>query len=373
MLSNMSKIAHQQDLILHRQLKTLLLHARENEKKLRRLQSLELLLIGTASLFELIQMLLNQYRDDFAHDVVSLVLIDHEYEIQHILEDEGVDLEGHPSLIFSTTYHEQDKHNGLPLFPLLTQYSPRNHASLFPVKQGRLRSVALLPLVRHGRFIGSLNLGSKDPQRFASGAGTDLLERLAGIVAICIENSLNNERLKRTGLTDGLTGVNNRRFFDQRLIEEVERSRRNREPLSCLFIDIDYFKSINDNYGHACGDDVLKKVARLINAQMRRSDVLSRYGGEEFAVLLSNTEPKVAEEIAERIRVTIENFSYSPKRGDKIGVTVSIGVSSFYPHTSTSNITQEGALLINNADMALLHAKGHGRNRVTSHQHSMVI
>jgi len=368
-----NNIIHKQDELLHEQLKTLLLHARDNEKKLRRLHSLELLLIGASSMFELIQMLLNDYRDDFAHDVVSLVLIDHDYEIQHILEDEGVELEAHPSLIFSTTIHEVDKHNAMPLFPLLASYKPRYHASLFPEKSGRLRSVALLPLVRHGRFIGSLNLGSKDPRRFDSSAGTDLLERLAGIVAICLENSLNYERLKRTGLTDGLTAVNNRRFFDQRLIEEVDRSRRNLEPLSCLFIDIDYFKSINDNYGHACGDDVLKKVARLINAQMRRSDVLARYGGEEFAVLLSNTEPQVAEEIAERIRMTIENFTYTQSRHEKISVTVSIGVSTFYPHASSSTASQEGALLLDNADMALLHAKGNGRNRVTCHQQTMVV
>ena len=153
--------AHQND-TLHRQLKALLNQARENEKKLRRLQSLELLLVGANSLFELVQMLIYQYRDDFALDYVSLVLVDHDYEIQHILEDEGIDIEAHPALIFSTTNHEVDQHNAMPLFPILTRYRPQFHASLFPDHKNTLKSVALLPLVRHGRFIGSLNLGSRD-------------------------------------------------------------------------------------------------------------------------------------------------------------------------------------------------------------------
>ena len=113
------------------------------------------------------------------------------------------------------------------------------------------------PLVRNRQLIGCLNIGSVQQERFIQGSATDFLERLAAIVAVCFENAFNHERLKLLGLLDPLTGIHNRRYFDERLDEEISRSLRQKERLSCLFLDIDHFKQFNDIYGHHIGDLVL--------------------------------------------------------------------------------------------------------------------
>ncbi|WP_126452413.1 sensor domain-containing diguanylate cyclase [Sulfuriflexus mobilis] len=349
---------------LQRQLKVLLDEARRNEDKLQRLQALELLLLGAESLSELIDMLLHRYREDFGLDAVSLVLIDPHYEIRRFLEDENSSIANNANLIFRIDCDAMPE-NTSSLFPSLGAYHARQHAELFKLAHKELNSVALLPLVRQGRVIGCLNLGSHDSRRFVNGSGTDLLERLTAIVSICLENTLNVERLKHTGLTDGLTAVNNRRFFDQRIHEEVERARRHQNPLSCLFIDLDYFKKINDEHGHQSGDKVLREVAGLLNEQMRRSDILARYGGEEFAILLCNTNLDAAEEIAERLRLTIQASPQSGINHEEIPVTVSIGVATTLPEKDAQADNQQLAdRLIARADEALYEAKKAGRNRI---------
>jgi GAF domain-containing protein len=190
---------------------------------------------------------------------VSLVLIDPEHELRRMLEDEGARLDEHPSLIFASGLDELDSNYPHSFFPSVGRYRPGRHKSLFP--QSRPRSVTLLPLVRYGKLIGSLNIGSLDDDRYVRGSRTDFFEHLAAIVAICIENAANVQRLRRQGLTDTLTAINNRRFFDQRLQEEIEVAQRSNAPLSCMLLDVDYFKKVNDSYGHQVGDQVLREVA----------------------------------------------------------------------------------------------------------------
>ena len=152
-----------------------------------------------------------------------------------------------------------------------------------------VRSAALLPLIRQGLLIGSLHFGSRDPERYDRSSGTKFLDRLAAIAAIAIESMLNRERLRRAGMTDGLTGVHNRRYFDHRSLIEFSQAVRHRYPLACLFLDIDHFKAINDAHGHAAGDEVLRQVGGLILRTLRTGDLAARYGGEEFALILPNT------------------------------------------------------------------------------------
>lgn len=349
---------------LQRQLRVLLDEARRNEDKLQRLQALELLLLGAESLSELIQMLLHRYREDFTLDAVSLVLLDPHYEIRRFLEDESSQITEHPNLIFKADCDAMPE-DASSLFPTLGAFDVKHHSPLFNMAHKELLSVALLPLVRQGRVMGSLNLGSSDSRRFVNGSGTDLLERLTAIISICLENTLNVERLKHTGLTDALTGINNRRFFDQRICEEIERARRHQKTLSCLFVDIDHFKKINDSYGHQNGDKVLRSVAALLNEQMRRSDILARYGGEEFAILLCNTDIDAAEEIAERLRLTFHTAPQVGINNEEIPVSVSIGVATTDPkQNSDLAIEQQADSLIARADKALYEAKKAGRNRV---------
>lgn len=357
---------YRENQLLRRKLRAFLTQARDNEQKMRRFHEQELQLISTPSLSELVQRVLYNYRTAFTLDVVGLTLLDPGYEIQRILEDEGVRPTEFDNLHFIAETDELDSLYGFSLEPQLGRFHANEHADLFP-SDNQAQSIALLPLVRYGELIGSLNLGSNDPERFIDGSATDFLQRLATIVAICLENATNHERLKRVGLTDSLTGVNNRRFFDQRLSEEVARAQRSGEPLACLFLDIDHFKRINDQHGHRIGDRVLSEVAGLIRDQLRSTDVLGRYGGEEFSALLVNAKKEKALEIAERIRSVIASQAFALEGGDAISATISIGVSSLQISAGEGldNIAEE---LVDRADQALYLAKNAGRNRVVPAQ-----
>ena len=356
---------------LQQKLQMFMDQARENEQKMRRFHEQELNLISSRTLPDLIQSILYNYRRSFSLDAVTLVIYDPEYEIRRILEEEGIRMSDHPSLLFVTQRERLDKLFGDSLDPRLGSYDKDQHQFLFnQLSQGYmpLRSVALLPLIRYGELIGSFNLGSFSAERFAEASGTEFLQRLATIVAICIENATNNERLKRVGLTDPLTRINNRRFFDQRLNEEIGRSMRANEPISCLFIDIDHFKSINDEHGHQQGDFILREVARLIREQLRNCDVIARYGGEEFSVLLANTPEQIAWDVAERIRSSIDQYSFHLPETDKsIRVSVSIGIATLAALQGLEDVNKLGHVLVENADHALYDAKSDGRNCVKSY------
>ncbi len=348
---------------LRRQLKAYLSQARANEQKMHRFQEQELRLISLNSLAKLVETIVYEYRASFELDMVTLALVDPTYEIRHILEDEG-GLHKHPQLVFCESADKLDSLFGFGGTPILESYNAEEHQKLFPNSHQPPASIALLPLIRYGEMIGCLNLGSLREERFVKGSGTDFLQRLAAVVAICLENASNHERLKRVGLTDFLTAVNNRRFFDQRLMEEMTNCKRQGNSASCLLLDIDFFKKINDQYGHRAGDQVLKEFAALIRKQLRVSDILARYGGEEFVVLLVNTPSTVSVEIAERIRSELERHTIHLENGDTLYVTVSIGVALIDNRDNTRSAEEMGSTLVEQADQALYRAKNEGRNQV---------
>ncbi|MCU7886007.1 MAG: GGDEF domain-containing protein, partial [Candidatus Thiodiazotropha sp. (ex Lucinoma annulata)] len=179
---------------------------------------------------------------------------------------------------------------------------------------------------------------------------------------VCLENTINRERLLISGLTDPLTGLHNRRYLDRRLDEELARAGRYRQPLSCLFIDADHFKKINDNYGHQAGDSALRELANRIRSQLRASDIATRFGGEEFALLLPQTSLNEALLLAERIRLEVNSHPILLEEGSKLQLSVSIGVSETLPLLGKSHYKEMGELLLENADQALYTAKANGRN-----------
>ncbi len=362
--SDMSKDMNAQNRLLKQRLADFMEEARKNERKLRRFQSLELKLIGLDSILELVETILRPDPAAVNLDMVSLLLFDPEYEVQRILRDEGVKLDRMPSLMFVTSMEEMEGLYSASLFPSLGGYRSGKHSKLFQHAGKKPASVALLPLLRYGRLIGSLNIGSHDTDKFVRGVRTDFLEHFAAVVAICIENGINLERLKRQGLTDTLTAINNRRFFDQRLKEETDAAGRSGKPLSCMLLDVDHFKRVNDTYGHQVGDLVLREVAAIIRAQLRGSDVLSRYGGEEFSALLANTDTEEAEEVAERIRRSVEERVFNPSDLDPFNTTISIGVATLKAAPDTKLEKGGGDRLIGQADRMLYDAKANGRNQV---------
>jgi len=174
-----------------------------------------------------------------------------------------------------------------------------------------------------------------------------------------VRRALLYQQVQELAITDSLTGIFTRKHYMERLAEEINYSRKFNYPFSLLMLDIDYFKQINDHYGHLVGDAVLKFVAKLIKDNLRQVDLLCRYGGEEFSIILTNTDKEGAKLAAERIRQSIENGSIKVYDED-LKVTISIGVSTF-PENA-----QDGQGLIDLADKALYKAKQNGRNRIHS-------
>lgn len=170
--------------------------------------------------------------------------------------------------------------------------------------------------------------------------------------------AINNAKLYALAVTDGLTGLYVRRYFDLRLHEEFDAARRYRRKFALLMFDIDHFKKFNDAHGHQTGDAVLKQVAKLIEGNTRRSDVCCRYGGEEMAVILPETDGGVAHALAEKLRAAVETHAFTGAEGQALHVTVSVGAAAFSPGLDGP------AAMIHAADEALYAAKEGGRNRV---------
>lgn len=344
---------------LHAELQDLLEQARINQQIMQRHQAFDLRLIGSGEFRDLIETVSLLMPNTFNLEIVTLTLIDHDFDIRRILQDLQIGLDEYPNLLFhveGSTALPQEK-------PTLGPYQKALHKPLFPSYQPA--SVAVLPLMRHQKAIGCLALGSAHEGRFTGNLATDFIERLASVVAICLENVINNERLKHIGLTDQLTGVNNRRYIEQRMQEEIGRAQRERSALSCLFIDIDHFKRVNDKFGHQSGDDVLREVATRIKKELRLSDSLGRFGGEEFVVLLTQATLQDAARIAERIRASVAQQAILIAGSDEaLQITVSIGAASLHPPDRAIPAELTRQKLIATADEALYRAKESGRNRV---------
>ncbi|HEY9854108.1 MAG TPA: sensor domain-containing diguanylate cyclase, partial [Stenomitos sp.] len=221
--------------------------------------------------------------------------------------------------------------------------------------QGASR-VVVLPLSTQQEATGLVVLSSAAE---IDATALELVETLVGHTALTIANALMVEKVEQQAITDGLTGVFNRRYFNDRLDTELQRSLRYSHPVSLIIMDIDYFKKANDVLGHLGGDTVLKQLAALLKEKVRKVDIIARYGGEEFAIILPETPHESALFVAEKIRAWIEEFPFTDqeKLPHKV-ITSSLGVSTYPDHAGTV----EG--LISTADEALYQAKQNGRNQV---------
>ncbi len=184
--------------------------------------------------------------------------------------------------------------------------------------------------------------------------------RLVVTVGARIES--HEEELKRLAIHDGLTGLRNQLEFYSVLAAELERAQRTQRPVSLLLIDIDDFKLVNDEHGHQAGNLVLQELAELLKHQVRAIDAACRYGGEEFAVILPETDLAAASGLAERIRVATEELEFTIGEDETIGITVSIGVACYPTHAGNTRA------LFTAADTALYSAKNHGKNLVMAHE-----
>jgi diguanylate cyclase (GGDEF)-like protein len=210
-----------------------------------------------------------------------------------------------------------------------------------------------IPLVSFGQTLGVLALDSSLPDAFRDG-DLQSLESVADICATAIQNAHYVERVKQLAYIDGLTGIFNRRFFELRILEEIDRARRYGTGMAVVMADIDQFKRLNDEFGHVLGDEVLRQVSSLFHQQVRKIDVVCRYGGEEFGILLTQTTAAHAMNIAEKLRKMVAGWQFP---GVPRTVTISAGTAAFPDHGTTRDE------LVKAADAALYAAKQAGRNR----------
>ncbi len=329
---------------------------------LQRSRTRELALLQAEHLPALLHSFSHYLRESYQLKRVTVLLHDPQHEIRHLLLDAGRRPEDHPDVFFVDALVGLAPQFNSLRSPWLGAFRAADHGLLFP-QAVDLESIAILPLLRQQRLVGSVNFASADLEHFTRREDGEFLAHLAVIASYCLENTINRARLLRSGLTDVLTGWHNRRYLQTRMREELSRARRDRTALTCMMLDIDHFKTINDTYGHLAGDQVLREVAQRIEGEVRGSDVTARYGGEEFAILLPQTKAADGGILAERIRASVADEPFVIA-GQDCAITLSIGVAELRPAEQTGDFKALGEALIARADAALYAAKAAGRNRV---------
>ena len=224
---------------------------------------------------------------------------------------------------------------------------------------GPWRTVLAAPLLIGNRLVGAIGVFDADQTRRFTASDEQLLILFAQQSAIAVENARLYGELQRQAVTDPLTGLYNRRGLFQLGEREVERVRRFGHPLAAIMLDIDHFKQINDTYSHAFGDQVLRALADRCRTTIRETDILGRYGGEEFALLLPETDESGAFNMAQRLREKVAMAPVPTVRG-AISITISLGVAAY-----TEDML-DLAVLLDRADTAMYAAKQRGRNRVVA-------
>ena len=335
-----------------------------NDSLLRKSQARELELLRAGSLPQLFERLITGLRTSYQLEGVTLILNDPQHEIRHLIAGDDLLREPLAGVVFVDALTTVAPQLTSLERPWLGPYRRADHELLLP-GPARAASLALVPLRRHDELDGVLVFVSTDPNRFTQELASDFLAHLGLVAAICVENAVNRARLMRSGLTDFLTGFHNRRYLHARLREELARAQRLRQPLACLMIDVDHFKRINDQYGHLAGDAVLREVAQRIDAEMRISDTGARFGGDEFAMVLSEASVADAEKVAARVLKAVRSQAIAVGATTET-VTLSIGVAAAKPGPSVRDHKVLAERLIAEADAALYRAKSAGRNRVAT-------
>lgn len=354
---------------LKRRLDNLIRRARTNEQKQELFDSFGFEVISANTPAQLRDYVLFQMQARFQLQDVVMCLIDFDHDTERLFYGHDMDAKVlyESKLFILDSEADKEKISELSKFPMLGSDVISQHSWMLEGLEDvdACNSAALLPLIRNNQLIGTLLLLSRDVNRYQSGIATTFLQKLSAMTAVAIENCLNQQRIKEIGYQDPLTQAYNRRYFDLRFNDEIERSLRQGDDLACMFLDVDFFKKVNDTYGHHVGDLVLTHLVSLIKEQVRACDIVARYGGEEFSVVLPGVTLEGATEIAERLRRAVETDSRLSCGQGGLNITVSIGLEILSAINDKDLNTKEiGGLLLQNADHALYAAKSSGRNQV---------
>ncbi len=328
-------------------------YAKEREKEFRFLNELSKIITSSLDINQIYEKFIQEIRQVMDADWASIALIEGEwlrfFALSKVASSEWEPGETIPLKGTATAYIAKTKKTLVE--PDLSQCH-RFWTGDIHLIHG-IRSIVYIPLISKNEVIGSLIIGSFRPYAYGE-REIGLLEQVAGQLATAIENFRLYEQLQKQAITDSLTELFNRRYFEQRLEEEIARYSRYYIPFSVIISDLDSFKAYNDSHGHRAGDELLKEIAQIIKDSVRKADLCFRYGGDEFALILPKTTPENSYQIAERIRLKVaEEMTHR-----NIPVTISLGVASF-PADGTT-----GEEIVRAADTALYHAKQTGGNQV---------
>jgi len=213
-------------------------------------------------------------------------------------------------------------------------------------------------MISKGRVLGVIELLNDGVRGKFDDGDLQLLYTLADYAAIAIENAKYFQKIQELTITDDVTELNNSRFLYQALDREIKRSRRYRKQFCLIFIDLDYFKNVNDKYGHLAGSHLLKEFGDVLRQTLRDVDIITRYGGDEFVIILPETTPTRGLKAAKRIREALNHHEFHPDRNLTLKITASFGVST-YPQDAESTLD-----IIRAADQAMYKVKQSTRDGV---------
>ena len=299
---------------------------KENEAILKKFHLLESKILAILNLEDFFESLLNEMMAIFKLPYVWVTVIENSKLANMIeLADNSEKIQQRINFISRDTFKNCFKNISQPLL-LNTDLAP--YRVFFP--QGKIhpiRSIALAPVFIDGEIMGSLNQGDTNQTRFEADMDTSLLEQLMVKISLCLSNVMAHEKLKFFAYHDPLTGLLNRRAFENEFQREFSRSQRHGLNLSVVFTDLDDFKQINDQYGHGTGDKALQHVANTLESMSRKEDIVSRFAGDEFVILLPETSPEKAEALMGRIQELLDSQPLKAETAE-LSISLSYGIAS---------------------------------------------
>lgn len=304
---------------------------KENDKIYKKFHQVETSILSILNFKNLFEVLLTEISDKFKIPYVWLSIAEHS-EVSNLIKS----LES--SIIVKNRLNIINRKILLNLInndtkPLLINDNLESYFKLFPNDKSYLiRSMSIIPIVLDGKIIGTLNQADFSRNRFEPGISTLFLEHLAVKVSLCLSNVTAHEKLKFLAYHDPLTKLVNRRAMENILNREFRRAKRYKNTLSVAFIDLDHFKCINDKYGHDCGDYILKYMAKTLSKMTRDHDVVSRYAGDEFVIILPETHPKEAENLIIRIQKYLQKKPIKIEKNPYF-MSFSFGIASNNGHS----------------------------------------
>lgn len=328
-----------------------------NEEIARKFFMVETKILTILNFKDLFNVLLSEIKEKFNVSYVWISMIE-KSELSKLVWSAGSSgtLKEHLNMIKRSMFTELA---GNTMKPILLNSNLKPYFKLLPHgKIHDIKSIAISPLSLHGEVVGSLNQADTSKLRFQPGLDTDFLEQISVKVSLCLSNVVAHEKLKFLAFHDPLTGLLNRRVMEDVLQREFRRAVRYQNSLSVVFIDVDDLKIINDTYGHNRGDDLLRHVAKQLIKLCRETDVVARFAGDEFVIILPETTAENAERLISRL---LKDLSKQPfkKRGVTIPASISFGVASTEEKSIKSHLQ-----LLKKADQKLYQAKKNKKSTI---------